>query len=797
LEVFVKKLFVFALLCVPFALSGCCEGEEGGGDEADLGVDMGEAPDQGGEDAPDQGEDMPAEARLECEGAEFAGEVASSAWARRVGGVWGYRYEGAHDRDEVVVEALGEGGEVLLTMRERQVPEGGDGELPDGAMVTEFDAGSLGAGSLWSSARATPDGYALATRLNSAEGELRVEARFVWTRCWPEDGEAGPACAAPLSLGEGGVTLHDCGLGAWEQGSERAPRLAELVYVAPGEAVEGEWRLDGARRASVLTVFDGEAVAPAEAVTRWAQASGADAVLGTTLERLLSAAHLDRAWRWRVQAHAERCAALEEGAQRRQGLSVRRQGLSAGGPGRRDRGRSLASGLADLDRQISDAAPIKEFRICVPGTGCGSLFGDPHMVSFDGLYYEFQGVGEFVLVRGRSPEDDFEIQGRMSPPAGVDDPRCQAVSLLDRVAVRFQGERWEIDLRDGVRLFREGEPFVPGEGALSEGWGVVFRQGSLTLSWPDGTVVQASGRRLLVELSEARWGQVEGLLGRADGSGLLYGGEGAAYRAPLTLEALYAAYGESWRVSEEGSLFVYEEGEGPERFHDRAAPGLRVTLSDFAEGELSEARAGCAGLGLMDPLLLAACVLDSVCVSPAVGAEAGGLLSPRSWLGVGEPQVSGAGRYVERPARLPEAAPRSQGACAEDGEALALVFEEAASVRLSEALEVDVEGAEGALEAGVTARVFGVYLAESEEVAPREVRIDFGVPVLGVVSSAGRWEASDAALGMSLAWPDGEGRGLEEARDAVTVEPGGRAVVVRMDGRGGPDAVRILTEVAR
>lgn len=127
---------------MPFALSGCCEGEGGDGEEADLGADMMELPDQGGEDMADQGEDMPAEARLECEGAEFTGEVASSAWARRVGGVWGYRYEGAYDRDEVVVEALGEGGEVLLTMRERQVPEGGDGVLPDGAMVTEFDAGA-------------------------------------------------------------------------------------------------------------------------------------------------------------------------------------------------------------------------------------------------------------------------------------------------------------------------------------------------------------------------------------------------------------------------------------------------------------------------------------------------------------------------------------------------------------------------------------------------------------------------------------------------------------------------------
>lgn len=45
----------------------------------------------------------------------------------------------------------------------------------------------------------------------------------------------------------------------------------------------------------------------------------------------------------------------------------------------------------------------------------GSVFGDPHFVTFDGLEYTFNGVGEFVLLKStekQKTKDSVEIQGR-------------------------------------------------------------------------------------------------------------------------------------------------------------------------------------------------------------------------------------------------------------------------------------------------------------------------------------------------------------------------------------------------
>ena len=41
----------------------------------------------------------------------------------------------------------------------------------------------------------------------------------------------------------------------------------------------------------------------------------------------------------------------------------------------------------------------------------GTIFGDPHFVSFDGSGYTFNGLGEFHIVSADNPQ--IELQGRM------------------------------------------------------------------------------------------------------------------------------------------------------------------------------------------------------------------------------------------------------------------------------------------------------------------------------------------------------------------------------------------------
>lgn len=42
----------------------------------------------------------------------------------------------------------------------------------------------------------------------------------------------------------------------------------------------------------------------------------------------------------------------------------------------------------------------------------GSIFGDPHIITFDGLEYTFNAIGEFVLVKSFDALDNVEIHGR-------------------------------------------------------------------------------------------------------------------------------------------------------------------------------------------------------------------------------------------------------------------------------------------------------------------------------------------------------------------------------------------------
>ncbi|KAJ6218930.1 hypothetical protein RDWZM_004742 [Blomia tropicalis] len=81
-------------------------------------------------------------------------------------------------------------------------------------------------------------------------------------------------------------------------------------------------------------------------------------------------------------------------------------------------------------------------------TAIASVFGDPHIVTFDQLNYTFNGKGEYVLVHTDSPIHKLDIHGRFEQLPNLPATQLTAVAIRDNISsivefrIRPDGCRW-------------------------------------------------------------------------------------------------------------------------------------------------------------------------------------------------------------------------------------------------------------------------------------------------------------------------------------------------------------------
>ncbi len=253
------------------------------------------------------------------------------------------------------------------------------------------------------------------------------------------------------------------------------------------------------------------------------------------------------------------------------------------------------------------------------------VFGDPHIVTLDGLGYDFQAVGEYILVETLpGAANPFQVQVRFEPLPGSD-----LVSVTTRMAVVVNGVTIEIDAIGPEPLLIDGVPPTAEDLALgaidADGDGIadIFLDTDLgdyqiVLNGADEQLVvkpMDGAMTICVFLSEEAGGNagaVRGLMGDGAGDGVaddIALRDGTALAQPLSFETLYGDYAASWRLDgTDGKAPLFSS---TTTFPDDFPKG-QLTLDDLPADlrAAAEAAALAAGLDPADTVIFEAAVLD-------------------------------------------------------------------------------------------------------------------------------------------------------------------------------------------
>lgn len=262
---------------------------------------------------------------------------------------------------------------------------------------------------------------------------------------------------------------------------------------------------------------------------------------------------------------------------------------------------------------------------------CSSC-GDPHLTTLDGKKYDHQAVGEFILTRSKNRQ--FEIQVRESPYKNINTASINSAVAMKvgdtRVGIYLKGfpdDQIKIPLRiDGKAVDLKDSQDIDG--------GVITKTGerSWTIQWLTGEVatfqISDVGGDSMIDIStsipESDYNQLEGLLGNFNGDPAddFMNRDGKVVKDnqeaidiarsvlnnfdinkwvpipldPITqafLESLHKEFGDSWRISQDESLFDYPPGKNTDSFTNKSFPNGFVILRSLAPDAVAKAEEAC------------------------------------------------------------------------------------------------------------------------------------------------------------------------------------------------------------
>jgi hypothetical protein len=265
----------------------------------------------------------------------------------------------------------------------------------------------------------------------------------------------------------------------------------------------------------------------------------------------------------------------------------------------------------------------------LPPRPAGFSDGDPHIQALNGGSYDFQGAGEYTLVRSASGDVDVQVR---SAPA----PESKTAAWNTAVAMRVVSTQVEVDVGEPLVVLVDGKRItlptqkgrsLAGGGRLSYISNGV--SGDIVVTWPDGSQLDVFADRFAENATftppAAGVDSFSGLLSAfvlprgikktaTTSFETLLGGDGHSYVVnPLTsagFKLLYGPFADSWRVTTKASLFTYRKGKSTSSFDVKGFPARFETFAEFPASKRKSAAATCKAAGVTNPKLLADCELD-------------------------------------------------------------------------------------------------------------------------------------------------------------------------------------------
>lgn len=235
----------------------------------------------------------------------------------------------------------------------------------------------------------------------------------------------------------------------------------------------------------------------------------------------------------------------------------------------------------------------------------GRWWGDPHLITFDNVSFDFQAEGEFILARATAG-NPYELQGRFKALSS-------AVSVADAVATRIGSDvvTIEIDGNDGELRINGVETQLNNGTQINVGNGTISRSGRTLLidhGNGDQTEVSVFANFLNASPKPAQTrnpGSFEGLLGNNNGTPAddFRLANGTVLLTPIPIDTLYGAFAESWTVAASERILpgVVTAFDAPDRI---------ITVASLPATLRAQAEAVVAGYGITNELIREAAILD-------------------------------------------------------------------------------------------------------------------------------------------------------------------------------------------